>query len=81
MSLESESKPLQIDLVPRMATDAEVAMFFWEHLENPCSVEVAPGHVENLREFYLREAKEAITKMTNPEAVQVLQGQIAKYTK
>ncbi|MFA7286427.1 MAG: hypothetical protein WC052_02070 [Patescibacteria group bacterium] len=50
---------------PETATNMEVALFYMEHITRPCEVEVAPGQVENIREFYIRLAKGYIPKMTN----------------
>ena len=60
-------------------TDMEIALQWAFHIENPCTVEVR-GRTENIREFYLRESREhVIPRLTNPSAVEFLQGIIDKY--
>ena len=63
------------------ATDIELAMFLITHLDNPCEVEIEPGQTENIREFYLREAKAVLSKITNPEAKSLLEDKIKEYEK
>lgn len=55
------------------ASDSEVAAFFAQHLDKPCEVEVAPGDIRNIREFYLREAKEVLELLANPGARRFLE--------
>lgn len=61
------------------ASDMEVALFFAKHIDNPYEVEVAPGKKENAREFYLREAKNALSKMTDESAKRFLELKIKEY--
>ena len=44
------------------ATDQELADFFIFHIENPC---VEPRTGLNIREFYIKEAKRAITTFSD----------------
>ena len=55
------------------ASDMEIALFFARHIDNPCEVEVAPGKKENIRGFYLREAKKALAEMTEESAKKILE--------
>lgn len=57
------------------ATDTELAVFLIKHIENPC--EDLDGN--NIRDFYIREAKKAMDKFKNPEAKQLLQSVVEKY--
>jgi len=62
------------------ATDTEVAMILIEHIENPCETEVAPGGIKmNIRDFYIREAKNALKTMTNSHAKEALEAKIREY--
>lgn len=76
---EGVEQYLELHKLPQEATDSEVAMFFMAHIDNPCTVEVAPGVIENIREFYLREAKLAMEKMTNEDAKKLLELKIKEY--
>lgn len=66
------------------ATDMEAFLFYSRHIDKPCEVEV-PGKDDqsvetvNIRDFYIRGAKEALLKMTNPEAKKLLEQKIAQY--
>ena len=61
------------------ATDREFTDFLIGHIDKPCEVEVEPGVVENIRNFYIRLANEEIPKMTDPEAIKDLEGKIKQY--
>ena len=61
------------------ASDMELASFFIKHIENPCGVEVEKGKIENIRPFYIREAKKALGSMTNPFARELLEKKIKEY--
>ena len=71
----------EIEKIPEGATDMELAIFLAGHIDNPCTVEVAPGQVENIRQFYLAEAKKLLPTMTNPGAKDVLEDKIKEYEK
>lgn len=60
-------------------TDMELALFYATHLDNPCVAEVKPGKFENIREFYLREAKEALLEIKEPNAKRFLELKIKEY--
>jgi hypothetical protein len=60
-------------------SDIEIALLLATHIENPCSVEVN-GKIENLRAFYIREAREnVLPKLTNPFAREYLEKIISEY--
>jgi len=61
------------------ASDMELALFLAKHIDNPCEVEVAPGEKENIREFYLREAKKALSVITDENAKKFLELKIKEY--
>lgn len=61
------------------APDRETADFLIGHINNPCEVEVYPGHTENLRDFYLREAERILPTMTDPVAQNDLQAKVNQY--
>lgn len=63
------------------ATDMELADFLIGHIENPCEAEVSPGRFENIRNFYIREAKNAMESFTDEKARQKLQEKISQYEK
>ena len=70
------SKP-KIETPKKEATDAELSAFLIEHIMNPCSD--ASG--ENIRYFYIEEAKRALKTMTDPEAKHLLQELITACSK
>lgn len=73
---EEEVEPEEI---PEGASDMEVAEFLAGHIDNPCEVEVAPGQVENIRDFYIREAKKLLPKITDLEAKRLLELKMQEY--
>ncbi len=78
--IESEKpNPLQPERIPEGAAETEVVLFLSRHIDAPCSVEVAPGVVENIRGFYIREAKRFMETMTNENAKHLLELKIAEY--
>ena len=66
--------------VPEKATDIEAVTFLNRHIDNPCEVEVAPGQIENIRDFYLRNARNLLPTLTNPDAKRLLEMKIEEYT-
>ena len=64
---------------PEKASDMEFALFLVGHIDNPCEAGVAPGKKENIREFYLREAKKALSEMTEENAKRFLELKIKEY--
>ena len=72
-----ESEPTE--KVPEKATDKQFADFLIRHIENPCEVEVEPGVKMNIRDFYIRLAREEMPEMTDTEAIQDLEDTINQY--
>ncbi len=74
---------------PEKSTDMEVVNFYSLHIDNPCEVEVAPGEIKNIRNFYIREAKQLLAnedeqgqkKLANPFAREILEDKIKEYEK
>jgi hypothetical protein len=67
--------------LPKKASDLEIALFLTSHINNPCEVEVEPGVKENIRDFYIREAKNLLPKITDPWAKKILELKIQEYEK
>lgn len=61
------------------ATDIKAAMFCIKHIDNPCEVEVGPREKRNIRDFYIKLAKDLLEKMTNPHARKLLEDKIHEY--
>jgi len=57
------------------ATDMDLAMFLIKHINNPC--EDLQGN--NIRDFYIREAKKALETFQDPEAKQRLNDVMKNY--
>ena len=70
---------IETEKMPEKASDIELASFFFKHIENPCGIEVEKGKMANIRPFYIREAKKALEKMTNPFAIELLERKIKEY--
>jgi len=60
------------------ASDMEIALFWAEHIDNPCTVEVE-GEIKNIRYFYLREAERIMSNLKNPFARDFLRLKINEY--
>lgn len=60
---------------PEKATDMELALFLIKHITNPC--EDASGN--NLRNFYLKEARRTVETIQNSGAKQLLEEVIKQY--
>lgn len=58
------------------ATDMELAEFLIGHIDNPC--EDLQGN--NIRDFYIREAKKVLDTMQDLEAKKKLEDAINKYS-
>ncbi|MFA5000887.1 MAG: hypothetical protein WC531_01515 [Candidatus Paceibacterota bacterium] len=56
----------------------ESALFWATHMDEPCGVEVESGKV-NLRDFYLREAQEALGQIVEPDARRFLELEIKRH--
>ena len=62
------------------ASDLELALFLSEHIKQPCNVKI-PGYEQyNIREFYIRLARESINKMKNQDAADYLKNVIEGYS-
>jgi len=59
------------------ATDMELAFFLIKHIDNPC--EDLQGN--NIRDFYIREAKKTLNTIQDLEAKKLLEDIIQKYSK
>lgn len=59
------------------ATDMELAFFLIKHINNPCE----DLHGNNIRDFYIREAKKALDTTQDLEAKKMLEDIIKKYSK
>jgi len=69
------------NLQEEKASDMELAEFLIKHIDNPCTVEVEKGRVENIRSFYIREAKRVLETMTDSVAIDLLKRKIQEYEK
>ncbi len=80
--MENKSENLgnksETEKMPEVAGDMEIALFLAEHIDNPCEAEVAPGK-KNIREFYLKEARKMLSKMTEENAKRFLELKIKEY--
>ena len=65
--------------IPERASNMEIALFLAGHIDNPCEAEVAPDQKKNIREFYLREAKNVLSEMTDENAKRFLELKIKEY--
>ena len=57
------------------ATDMELALFLIQHINSPCE----NPQKNNIKDFYIREAKRALDTFQNPQAKQLLEDAIQKY--
>lgn len=69
----------ELDGMADKATNMGLVSFLSWHIDNPCEVEVAPGEVRNIRQFYLNFAKDCLDKLTNPFAKELLEKKIKEY--
>jgi len=60
------------------ALDMGIALELAKHMENPCGIKVN-GREENLRGFYIKEAKRVISTFQNPDAKKFLEEKIREY--
>jgi len=58
------------------ATDIELATFLIKHINDPCK----DLHGNNIRKFYISEAKKALDTFQNQEAKKLLEDIIKKYS-
>ena len=61
----------------RPIDDMKMAKYFMRHIEAPCQVGTDP----DIRYFWIDEAKKALPKMTDPEAIDILAGVIHMWEK
>ncbi len=59
-------------------TDMETVLFLISHIDNPCSVQVE-GTIVDIKNFYIRIAKEVLPRLENPWAADMLKSKIAEY--
>ena len=78
---EPGSDSTEPEKTPEKANDRQLVDFFIKHIDNPCEVEVATGQIENIREFYIREAEGVIPKMKDPTQINRLKNKIEEYKK
>ncbi|MBU1179189.1 hypothetical protein KKB69_02560 [Patescibacteria group bacterium] len=69
----------ETEKIPETASDMKIALFLAGHIDNPCEAEVAPGKKENIREFYLKEARRLLSEMTEENAKRFLELKIKEY--
>lgn len=72
---------IQSEQGPERAIDMEITDFLSKHIDEPCEVEVYPGQVENIRDFYIREAERILPTFVDLEAAKKLQEKINEYKK
>jgi len=78
---DSRDKTIEPEKPPEVATDMELALFLAGHIDNPCEVQASENKRENIRDFYLGEARAALPKMTSEDARAILEAKIRKYEK
>jgi hypothetical protein len=61
----------------KIPSDFEIALVLATHIMNPCH----DAHGNNLREYYIREAKRSLPKLQNLEAKKILEDAIQEYSK
>jgi hypothetical protein len=59
------------------ATDLELVLFLIKHIENPCE----DLSKNNIRDFYIGEAKKSLDTVRDPGARKMLEDTIKKYSK
>jgi hypothetical protein len=65
----------ELDKIKGSSTDLEFANFLIKHIDDPC----ADQNGNNIRNFYINEAKKQIPKMKNEFAASMLQEKIDQY--
>lgn len=70
----------QYEIITEKATDMEQALYYSHHIDNPCETKVN-GETKNIRDFWIRKAKEALERMEEPFAKKILADKIAEYEK
>jgi len=79
MENEPVNSEEEFEKIPEKASDMELAIFLAKHIDNPCEAEVEPGRKENIRELYLREARNMLPKMVDINAKEFLELKIKEY--
>ena len=74
-----ESFEYEPEKIPEGATDLEIALFLIGHIDNPCEGEVSAGQIENIRDFYIREAERMLSQMESSDAKHLLELKIKEY--
>lgn len=69
----------EIFLETKEATDIELVLFLIKHIDNPCEAK-AGEKMENIRDFYLNEAKQLLSTITNNDAKVMLIEKIREYS-
>jgi hypothetical protein len=62
--------------LPKTATDMEFVLCLSQHIQNPCK----DMHGNNIRDFYIRVARNAMASFTNPYAKTLIEDVIKKYS-
>ena len=64
---------------PEKASDLELAIFLYKHIDSPCERQLPSGEVVNLRDFYIRQAREILPRMKNEYAKRLLEIKLKTY--
>jgi len=59
-------------------TDMEIALFVSNHIRNPCEV-VVLGKIHNIRDFYLRLARDVMPALKDSYAIEFLKSVAIQY--
>jgi len=59
-------------------SDMEISLILATHIRNPCSV-VVGGKIHNIRDFYLRLARETAPQLKDSYAINFLKSVIVQY--
>lgn len=78
-SFESKMEDIKPEALPDKATDMELVLFLSKHIDSPCEVEVEPGVKENIRHFYIKQARKIIDRLENPYAKDLLEQKNKEY--
>ena len=63
----------------REATDLEVYLFYKEHLDNPCGMNIN-GQWHDIRSIYEKEATKALEEFSNPYLKSLLEKEIKEHS-
>jgi hypothetical protein len=70
--------PLHIVKLTKEMSDLETVLILGSHIENPCEI-IVNGKRENIRYFYINEAKKILPTLINPYAKEYLESILSKY--